>query len=149
MSALDSVKRMAAELLGVGVNRVWIDPEQVDRASSAITREDVRKLIKDGVVKARPVRGTSRGRWREVHRQRRKGLRRGPGSRKGPVLDEKEAWMARVRALRKLLSNLRRRRIVTRSTYRRLYVMVKSGVFQSKAQLKAYIKEKGLARTLP
>ncbi len=149
MSALDSVKRMAAELLGVGVNRVWIDPEQLDRASTAITREDVRKLIKDGVVKARPVKGTSRGRWRKAHRQRRKGLRKGPGSRKGPAVDEKEQWVARVRALRKLIANLRRRRIITRSTYRRLYVMVKSGVFQSKAQLRTYIKEKGLARTLP
>jgi len=149
MSALDSVKRMAAELLGVGVNRVWIDPEQLDRASTTITREDVRKLIKDGVVKARPVKGTSRGRWRKAHRQRRKGLRKGPGSRKGPAVDEKEQWVARVRALRKLIANLRRRRIITRSTYRRLYVMVKSGVFQSKAQLRTYIKEKGLARTLP
>ena len=149
MSALDSVKKMAAELLGVGVNRVWVDPEQLDRASMAITKEDVRKLVKDGVVKARPVKGVSRGRWRKAHRQRRKGLRKGPGSRKGPAVDKKRRWIARVRALRRVLANLRRRRIITRSTYRRLYVMVKSGVFQSKAQLKAYIKEKGLARTLP
>jgi len=149
MSALDSVRRMAAELLGVGVNRVWIDPEQLDRASSAITKEDVRRLIKDGVVKVKPAKGISRGRWRKARRQRKKGLRKGSGSRKGPVFDEKRLWIAKVRALRSFLANLRRRRIITRTTYRKLYIMVKSGMFESKSQLKTYIREKGLARALP
>ncbi len=147
--SLDAVKRMAAEILGVGVNRVWIDPEQTDKAMTAITREDVRRLIKEGIVKAKPEKGISRARWRKARRQRRKGLRRGPGSRKGALRDRKREWVARVRALRKLLASLRRRRIITRATYRRLYTLVKSGVFQSRSQLKQYIKEKGLARTLP
>ena len=149
MSAVDSVKRMASSILGVGISRVWIDPEQLDRVSTAITREDVRKLIKEGVIKAKPKREISRARWREAKSKRRKGLRKGPGSRKGRIVDEKELWMAKVRALRKLLVTLKRRRIITRSTYRKLYIMVKSGAFQNKAQLKTYIKEKGLARTLP
>lgn len=147
--SLDAVRRMAADLLGVGVHRVWIDPSQLDRAAAAITREDVRRLIKEGIIKARPEEGISRARWRRARQQRRKGLRRGPGSRKGPVVDEKREWIKRVRALRKLLATLRKRRIITRSTYRKLYVMVKSGVFQSRAQLKQYIKERGLARALP
>ena len=149
MPALELVKKVAAKLLKVGVNRVWIDPEQLDRASAAITKEDVRKLIKDGVVRARPVKGISRWRWRRAHEQRKKGLRKGPGSRKGPVVSRKRAWIARVRALRRFLSDLKERRRIARSTYRELYSMVKSGVFHSKAQLQAYIKEKGLVKELP
>jgi len=149
LPALELVKKVAAKLLKVGVNRVWIDPEQLDRASAAITKEDVRKLIKDGVVRARPVKGISRWRWRRAHEQRKKGLRKGPGSRKGPVVSRKRAWIARVRALRRFLSDLKERRRIARSTYRELYSMVKSGVFHSKAQLQAYIKEKGLVKELP
>lgn len=146
MSTIHLVKKMAAKLLGVGVNRVWMDPDRLDKISSAITKEDVKRLIKDGLIKARPIKGTSKGRARKRRKQRKKGLRRGPGSRKGKVVDKKERWMAKVRALRKFLINLRRRRVIARSTYRRLYTMVKSGVFQSRSQLKAYIEEKKLAR---
>jgi large subunit ribosomal protein L19e len=149
LSALRLVKRVAAKLLKVGVNRVWIDPEQLDRASAAITKEEVRKLIKDGVVRARPIKGASRWRWRKAHEQRKKGLRKGPGSRKGSIVSRKRTWVARVRALRRLLADLKERRRITRSTYRELYSMVKSGVFRSKAQLQAYIKEKGLVKELP
>ncbi|MCX8204232.1 MAG: 50S ribosomal protein L19e [Candidatus Nezhaarchaeota archaeon] len=146
MSTIHPVKKMAAELLGVGINRVWMDPDQLDKISSAITKEDVRKLIKEGLIKARPVKGTSRSRKKERHKQRRKGLRKGPGSKKGQLLDKKRAWIAKVRALRKVLAEFRRKKLITKQTYRRLYVMVKSGTFHNKSQLKMYIKEKGLIR---
>lgn len=146
MSTIHLVRRLAADLMKVGVNRIWMDPNQLDRITSAITKEDVRKLIKDGVIKERPVKGTSRSRAKRKHRQRKKGLRKGPGSRKGRAIDKKEAWMAKVRTLRDLLADLRKKKIITRSTYRMLYTMVKSGTFQSRSQLKAYIKEKKLAR---
>ncbi|MEM4699401.1 MAG: 50S ribosomal protein L19e [Candidatus Nezhaarchaeales archaeon] len=146
MSTIHLVKRMAAEILGVGINRVWMDPSQLSKISSAITKEDVRRLIKDGIIKERPVKGTSRSRAKERHKQYKKGLRRGPGSRKGRTIDEKKVWMDKVRALRSLLADLRRRKVIARSTYRMLYTMVKSGAFQSRSQLKTYIKEQKLAR---
>jgi len=55
---LTTIRRMAASILGVGVHRVWIDPERIEDVLGAVTREDVRKLIKDGVIKAkRPRKG--------------------------------------------------------------------------------------------
>jgi len=36
-----SQKRLAAELLKVGKSRVWVDPEDTDRVSSAITRNEI------------------------------------------------------------------------------------------------------------
>lgn len=144
---LSMVRRLAAEVLGVGENRIYIDPSRIDEAASAITKEDVRRLIEEGVISARPIKGTSRVRARLRHLKKRKGLRRGEGSRKGSKANmEKRLWIARVRALRKLLKYLRDRKMIDRKTYRKLYRMVKGGVFHSKAHLKAYIKEHGLLR---
>jgi LSU ribosomal protein L19E len=46
-------KRIASELLKCGENRVWVDPNRTDIAATAVTREDVKKLISDGVMNAR------------------------------------------------------------------------------------------------
>jgi len=51
MANIRAVKRMAANLLKCGITKVWIDPEKTEEAKKAITREDVRKLIKKGVIK--------------------------------------------------------------------------------------------------
>ncbi|MEM4653618.1 MAG: 50S ribosomal protein L19e [Candidatus Nezhaarchaeales archaeon] len=144
---LSIVRRLAAEVLGVGESRVYIDPSRLDEAASAVTKEDVRKLIEKGVISAKPVRGTSRARARLRRLKKRKGLRRGEGSRKGSVANlEKRLWIARVRALRKYLKLLRDKKMIDVKAYRRLYKLIKGGVFQSRAHLKEYIKEQGLLR---
>jgi large subunit ribosomal protein L19e len=59
-----SQKRLAAQLLKVGATRVWVDPEDTDRVSSAITRQEIRKLIHEGSIRKLPMVGISRGRKR-------------------------------------------------------------------------------------
>jgi large subunit ribosomal protein L19e len=137
-------KKIAAKILGVGVNRVWIDPDKLDEVSSAITREEIRKLIERDIIKARAEKGTSRGRARKIHKQKRKGLRKGPGSRKGAA--KVDDWIERVRSMRRFLRLLKKRKIITQKVYRMLYMKVKGGVFHDKRQLKAYIEEHNLAR---
>lgn len=142
-------RRLAAEILNVGENRVWFDPERLEEISAAVTRDDIRNLIKQGAIKAKPKEGISRARAREVQEKKKKGRRRGPGSRKGKAtarMSRKEKWMMKIRAIRKYLKNLRARRIITQSTYRKLYRLAKGGMFDSVAYLKSYIKEKKLAR---
>ncbi|HDI74356.1 MAG TPA: 50S ribosomal protein L19e, partial [Thermoprotei archaeon] len=63
------------------------------------------------------------------------------GKRKGPRFDEKELWVARIRALRKFLRKLKSRRKISPKTYRRLYRLAKGGYFRSVSHLKAYIEE--------
>ncbi len=146
MTDVSLVRRLAAEILKVGESRIWIDPEQLDRVASVISKEEVRKLIKEGVIQVRPPSTPSRGRIRKRHEQKKKGRRRGPGSRKGPRYDEKELWVARIRAIRKFLKYLRRRKIIDRRTYRMLYRLAKGGMFKSVRHLKTYIIEHNLAR---
>lgn len=138
-------RRLAAKILGVGVNRVWIDPERFDDVSTAITKDDIRRLIGEGAIKARPKKGVSRARARKRLAQRKKGRRRGEGSRKGPAkarLPSKRAWIRKVRPLRARLRELRDGGKIDSGQYRRLYRMVKGGSFRSKAHLEAYLKEK-------
>ncbi len=144
MPDLTTQKRLAAEILGVGVSRIWIDPERIDDVAEAITREDIKRLIHDGVIKVKPIHGNSRARWKVRHEQRKKGRRRGYGRRKGDATarhDRKENWMNRIRKIRRFLRYLRDHNMIDRRTYRRLYRLAKGGVFKSLASLKHYLKE--------
>lgn len=146
---LKSQKRLAASIMDVGENRVWIDPERAEDVEVAITRQEIRKLIHEGAIKALLERSLSRGRAREQAAKKRAGRRRGPGTKKGPkfaVVSRKERWMSRIRAQRKRLRRLRERRMITVNTYRSLYRKAKGGEFRSLAELERYITENNLRR---
>ena len=147
--SLKSQRRLAAEILKVGESRVWIDPERIDYVETAITREEIRKLIHEKVIKSLPEKGVSRARARILAEKRKKGLRRGPGGKSGSArskISKKKAWMNRIRPLRNRLCELKNSRAIAVSTYRRLYDMSESGVFESKADLERYIKTHNLWR---
>jgi large subunit ribosomal protein L19e len=146
---LKNQRRLAAAVLSVGVNRVWIDPEGAEDVEAAITRQEIRKLINEGVIKALPEQKVSRGRARERMAQKKAKRRRGPGRRKGAkysVVSRKARWMSRIRAQRKKLRSLRERRVITVNTYRSLYMKAKGGEFRSIAELERYITENNLRR---
>ncbi|KAH8043790.1 hypothetical protein JL720_17305 [Aureococcus anophagefferens] len=56
MSSLSLQKRLAASVLKAGKNRVWMDPNETNEISMANSRQNIRKLIKDGFVIRKPVR---------------------------------------------------------------------------------------------
>ena len=147
--SLKNQRRLAAEILKVGESRVWMDPDRTEEAEIAITREEIRRLIHEGVIKSRPKRGVSRARARTLHEKKKKGLRRGPGRKSGSArarISKKEAWMKKVRPLRKRLRELKTSYTITESVYRHLYNMAGSGEFESIADLERYIETHGLGR---
>jgi large subunit ribosomal protein L19e len=149
VTSLKSQRRLAAQILKIGQERIWIDPNRVDDVEAAITREEIRKLIHEGVIKPLKEKGVSRARARLAHEKKKKGLRRGSGSRSGAGkarISKKEAWMKRVRALRKRLRELKDSKIITESIYRELYSMVKSGRFESITDMERHIKAHDLWR---
>jgi len=149
MTDLKSQRRLAAQIMKIGQNRIWIDSERMDDAETAITREEIRKLIHEGVIKALPERGISRSRARILHKKKKKGLRSGIGSRTGSPrarVSRKEAWMSRIRALRKRLRTLKTKKIIAETAYRNLYKMASSGRFESIADLERYLKAHELWR---
>ncbi len=144
MTDLKAQKRLAADVLGVGEKRVWFDPESQGEIADAITRDDVRDLIADGVIAAEESSGNSRGRARERAAKRAYGHRKGHGSRKGTAgarEDQKADWQSRIRAQRQELRELRDAGDITRDEYRALYDMASGGEFDSVADLQRYIND--------
>lgn len=142
MADLANQKRLAADLLKVGVTRVWMDPEKLEDIATAITREDIRGLIETGTVKRRPKVGISRGRARARDIKRAKGHRKGHGSRRGAAgarAPKKEQWMRKIRAQRKVLKEMREEKTIDAHNYRILYRKAKGGEFRNVAHLKSYI----------
>jgi len=149
MTDLKSQRRLAAQIFKIGQNRVWIDSERVDDVEAAITREEIRKLIHEGVIRASPEKGASRGRARIIHKKKKKGLRSGVGSRSGSPrarISKKEAWMSKIRALRKRLRTLKSTKTIADDTCRDLYKMASSGRFESVADMERYMKAHELWR---
>ena len=70
MTDLKAQKRLAADVLGVGRNRVRFDPDAQGEIADAITRDDVRELIEEGVIEAETTEGNSRNRARERNEKR-------------------------------------------------------------------------------
>ena len=138
-------RRMAAEILKCGENRVWMDPARLDEIRQAITKTDIRRLIKQGLIKKLPEEGVSRGRARKIAVQKKKGRRKGRGSRKGVSKTEsKEQWIKRIRAIRRYLKKLREDEKITKETYKDLYRKAKGGFFKSKNHVKIYLQRNEL-----
>ncbi len=146
---LDVQKRLAAEVLGVGVRRVWFHPDYLDEISLAIRKEDIRKLISDGIIGKKYEKGISRGRTRFIQKQKKKGQRRGPGSRKGSrntIISSKRRWINKIRPLRRHLKELKESGKIDVSVYRDLYLKAKGNMFRSVSHLDTYIRDKKLYR---
>jgi large subunit ribosomal protein L19e len=144
-------RRLAAEILGVGEDRIWIDPnpEHEEEISQAVTRNDVRRLIVKGLIKVKPVKGNSHTRWLERRRARSEGKRRGHGRRKGAMdarVDSKEKWMNTIRKIRRTLRWLRDKGVIDRRLYRELYRKAKGGAFKSSSDLRRYLVEIGVLK---
>lgn len=141
-------KRLAAQILNCSKKRIVLDEERLEEIKEAITKEDIRSLVKDGAIKRKPVKGICNVRTRKRKQQKRRGQRRGMGKRKGKStarLPKKEAWMNKIRLQRKFLKELREKGVIKKSTYRELYSKANGGFFRNKRHLKLYITDNKMA----
>jgi large subunit ribosomal protein L19e len=142
MSDLANQRRIAAAVLKCGLHRVWFDPEKKSEIEAAISREDIRGLADQGVIKAVQKKGVSRGRARANQEKRSYGHRKGPGTRKGAKgarSPSKRQWISRIRAIRRVLRELREQGAIEPSVYRLFYRKAAGGQFRSVAHLKSQI----------
>jgi large subunit ribosomal protein L19e len=143
---LSNQKRMAAEILKCGENRVWINPEKIEDAAECITRADVRTAIASGIIAAKPKKGISKSRVRYRLNQKSKGKRKGPGSRKGTInarLPNKRRWISIIRPIRDELKTLRDEGKITPSVYRMYYRKAKGGVYKSRRNIRQHMISEG------
>lgn len=140
-------KRIAAQLLKVGTSKIWFDPSKLTEIKEAITKSDIRSLIKSKAIKVKKTQHQSRFRARKRKDQRKKGNQMGPGSRKGKKTSRsprKTIWIAKIRIQRKFLAYLKAKKLVEPSTYKDLMTKSKGGFFRNKRHIKIYLAEKNL-----
>jgi large subunit ribosomal protein L19e len=142
-------KKLAASVAGCSPKRIVFDPAKVEDIKEAITKTDIRLLIGDGTINVLPARGVSRGRANQIQLQKRRGLRRGAGSRKGKATartPRKETWVKKIRAQRLFLKSLQEASIITHDIYRDLYSRAGGGYFRSINHIKIYMNEHSLTQ---
>lgn len=146
---LDMQRRLAAKILKCGINKIYFDPSRLKEIKEAITKSDIRSLIKDKAIARRPRLEKSRSRSRILIKQKRKGRRKGPGSRKGKHtarLPGKLEWMNLIRHQRGYLKQLKQKNMIPKKTFRQIYRMMKGGFFRSKRHLQLYLEEHNLLK---
>lgn len=149
MPDLRSQKLVASRIMKCGVSKVWLDPSRSADIAEAITAADIRKLISDGVIFKEPKTGISSYRKKFLRAQKKKGRRKGAGSRKGALktrMPKKEAWMSRIRTIRALIKGLKSEDRVDRATYRNVYRKAKAGFFRNKSHVMIYLERNNLLK---
>lgn len=143
---LHKLRRLAVDVLNVGKERVWFDPEQRDRIKEAMTKDDVRALVTEGVIKKKQPTGQSSFRTKKLKAQKKKGRKRGYGKRKGTFMarfGKKETWMKNVRAQRKLLKDLKEKEpeLFEKVNYTQIYRKIGGGYFKGKKYVEQAVRK--------
>ncbi|MFH0752183.1 MAG: 50S ribosomal protein L19e [archaeon] len=144
---LRNQKRISAQILNVGQNRVWFDPVRMQEIKEAITKADLIALMKDKAIQKKPETGHSKGRTRKKKIQKSKGRQKGTGKRKGKQgarQPKKRDWINRIRQQRALLKRLMSKTMITTATYQSSYKKAKGGFFRSIRHMKGYLTDHGL-----
>ncbi len=140
---LKAKKRLAARVTGVGVHRIRFDTDHLDDVADAITRENIRSLITANTIRIKSFTGTSKGRAHTKKAQKNKrgttqGAKKG---RKGARVGKKEVYVAKVRALRRLLKIAKDRKDLTNPEFWILYKKVGGNTVRNKAHLRTLMDE--------
>jgi len=142
-------KSLASKIAKSSKSKVKLVTSRLEEIKEAITRSDVRALIKDGAINVLPKRGVSRSRARATQKQKAKGRQKGHGSRKGRANARepgKEKWMNKIRLQRSFLKELKEKNKLSQEDYKDLYLKSKGGFFRSKRHIKLYITEHKLIK---
>jgi large subunit ribosomal protein L19e len=140
--SIETTKRVVSRFSNVGESRIAI--RDYKAAKEALTADDMRELVKTGAIEIRPAKGIGRAKAKSKQARKEAGRRRGQGSRKGSQFaksTEKDRWVRKVRAQRKVLLNLKPR--LKDGAYRELYGQVKGNLFRDKKHLLSHAVAKG------
>jgi large subunit ribosomal protein L19e len=131
---LENKKIMAAKVLGVGKNKVIFAEEHINEIKEAITKQDIRDLYSEGIIRIREFRGRLTNEKRTT--------RRGPGKIKRKIKVKKEAYVILTRKLRRYVKELKKQNKMSPEKYLEMRKKIKAKAFKDKAHIKDYLEGK-------
>ncbi|HZX34513.1 MAG TPA: 50S ribosomal protein L19e [archaeon] len=141
----NKAKKTASGILKVGKTKIWVNPEERQRVLEAMTKEDIRLLIKDGIIRKRKDSLHSRARARVLKEKKRRGRKKGRGKRTGRKTArtaKKEKWMKNVRAQRRAFAEMKKTGMKFARPASEIYLMIKGGYFKGKKHLQSVAEGK-------
>lgn len=138
-------KRIAADIMGRGLSSVRIKEGATAEAQKAITRADVRELVKNGSIYAIKEKENLSLHSQMLREKRMKGRRRGQGKRRGSIKARGAMpYKQKIRAQRRVLAELKGSKEIDNITFKKFYALVKGGIFPSKQSLLFRLKTEGV-----
>ncbi len=140
-------KKLASKISGKSRKKVKLDPTRLEEITEAITRQDIKGLIRDGAIKISQNKGVSRARAKKNQKQKVRGRKKGQGTRKGKAnarLPRKRRWINKIRRQREFLKKLKENNKINQKVYKEMYAKSKGGFFRSERHIKLYLNEHGL-----
>ncbi len=133
---LNNKKILAAKVLGVGKNRIVFNQSNLAEIKEAITRQDIKTLYQENIIKIKLVKGR-----RKVRRRKTK---RGYGKIKMKIKNRKQEYVKITRKLREYIIGLRNIGAINRELYYELRKKIKTREFKSKSNLRDYLISLGI-----
>ncbi len=126
-------KKLAARAMGVGAGRILFNTERLGEIKEAITKQDIRDLVRDGAIYVREP----QGRKAVVARKQ----RRRQGSFRKRVGQKKRSYMLFVRSARRSLAHAVTQGDITKEHATAIRKEVKSRRIVMKSALRDRMKE--------
>jgi len=130
---LRNKKILAAKTLDVGKGRIIFLPQRLEEIKEAITKQDIKDLLKDGAIRIKEKRG------RIAKKKKRK---RNQGKIKKRVNKRKREYVTITRRLRMYLSEMRKQKELSKEDIEGIRNKIKNRIFKSKSDMKEYIETK-------
>lgn len=124
---LKTKKELAARTFGVGKERVLFVNERLDEIKEAITKQDMKDLLKDGAVKIKEIKGRKSSKRKSSRSQ---------GNVRKRVNKRKKNYIIMTRKLRKHVAHLKGKGELSRDEVKELRKKIRNKAFKSKNHMK-------------
>ncbi|MEK6875304.1 MAG: 50S ribosomal protein L19e [Nanoarchaeota archaeon] len=129
---LSKKKALAVRTFGVGKERIMFVKSRLDEIKEAITKQDIRDLVREGAIIIKRIKG-------------RKGVNkrksRSPGNIRKIARSSKREYILSTRKLRRFANEMKKQEKITKDESNEIRKKIRNRIFKSKAHLKEYIQE--------
>ena len=128
---LSKKKQLAIRTLGIGKSRIVFVKSRLEEIKEAITKEDIKQLVREGAIIIKEVKGR-----KKITKRARK---RGEGKIRRKVNKRKKEYMTITRKLRKHIKALKEKKELSNDNFKDIRKKIRNRKFPSLKSLKDYL----------